>query len=138
VSVSFLLLFIILIIFPTAGSGYPITASDNEIGAAEVFKSKVVTTIEMAAAPEPAWLAEFRRTMLGRMDQIEANLTAQITDVRNAVTNIQNDLPVKIANSARGANGRLRRPNAAAQGFPPLLAAPNPRTRDELVALTGK
>jgi hypothetical protein len=43
-----------------------------------------------------------------------------------------NELPVKLANSSRGPNGRLRHPRTGL-----LLAAPNPRTRDQLVAFTG-
>ncbi|KAN0125308.1 hypothetical protein V8E53_015618 [Lactarius tabidus] len=43
-----------------------------------------------------------------------------------------NELPVKLANSSRGPNGRLRHPRTGL-----LLAAPNPRTRDQLVAFTA-
>lgn len=48
------------------------------------------------------------------------------------------ELPVLLANSQAGGLGRLYNPTAIANGWAPLLAQPNPTTRDELLHFTSK
>ena len=71
-----------------------------------------------------------------------ANLTAQVGQIANDVAFLRqraNEQPIILANSQAGYRGSLYNPTLmAAQGWAPLLAAPNPRTRDELLVFTGE
>ena len=71
-----------------------------------------------------------------------ANLMAQVVQIANDVAFLRQrttELPIVLANSQAGPRGPLYNPTLMqAQGWAPLLAAPNPRTRDELLIFTGE
>ena len=71
-----------------------------------------------------------------------ANLTAQVGQIANDVAFLRQrstELPIILANSQAGPRGPLYNPTLMqGQGWAPLLAAPNPRTRDELLIFTGE
>ena len=71
-----------------------------------------------------------------------ANLTAQVGEIANGVAFLRQrstELPIILANSQAGPRGPLYNPTLMqGQGWAPLLAAPNPRTRDELLIFTGE
>ena len=71
-----------------------------------------------------------------------ANLMAQVVQIANDVAFLRQrttELPIILANSQAGPRGPLYNPTLMqAQGWAPLLAAPNPRTRDELLIFTGE
>jgi hypothetical protein len=71
-----------------------------------------------------------------------ANLTGQLWQIANDVAFLRQrttEQPIILANSQAGPRGPLYNPTIMlAQGWAPLLAAPNPRTRDELLVFTGE
>ena len=69
------------------------------------------------------------------------NLMVQVGQIANNVVLLQQsstELPIILSNSRAGFSGPLYNPTQMAQGWAPLLAAPNPRTRDELTTFTSE
>jgi hypothetical protein len=61
--------------------------------------------------------------------------------MRDDITHLRSrseEMPIMLANSQVGPRGRLFNPTAIANGWAPMLVAPNPKTRDELVQFTGE
>jgi hypothetical protein len=82
--------------------------------------------------------------LTARMDNLDArvdNLTATVNQMVHDVAYLRqkaDEHPILLANSHAGACGPLFNPTVLQHGWAPLLTAPNPRSRDELVAFTGE
>ena len=110
----------------TSVAGQPNAATDAEIGAGEVYKAAVVFSHNPGGNVAPAWLA---------------NLTATVNQIALDVAYLRqkaDELPILLANSQAGARGPLFNPTVLQNGWAPLLTAPNPRSRDELLGFTGE
>jgi hypothetical protein len=68
-----------------------------------------------------------------------ANQVGQMANDIASLRQRTTELPITLANSQAGPRGPLYNPILMqAQGWASLLAAPNPRTRDELLIFTGE
>jgi hypothetical protein len=109
----------------TTVSAVPNAATTNNIGQAEAYRTAIIFSHSPGGNAAPPWLA---------------NLTANVQQIANDVAFLRqraDELPIILANSQTGPRGPLYNPTLMAQGWAPLLAAPNPRTRDELLVFTG-
>ena len=134
---------------PVSSVGNAATA--NDIGQAEAYKTAVIFSHSPGGNAAPPWLANLTANVqqianLAQQNTANlANLTAQVGQIANDVAFLRQrtaELPIILANSQAGPRGPLYNPTLMqAQGWPgwaPLLAAPNPRTRDELLVFTGE
>ena len=134
----------------------------NNIGQAEAYRTAVIFSHSPGGNAAPPWLADLtaqvqqiaNSTQQNTVDlanltaQVQqntvnlANLTAQVGQIANDVAFLRQrttEQPIILANSQAVPRGSLYNPTLmAAQGWAPLLAAPNPRTRDELLVFTGE
>jgi hypothetical protein len=137
-------------------------ATTNDIGQAEAYRTAVIFSHSPGGNAAPPWLANLTANVqqIANLTQQNtanhANLAAQVGQMANQVGQIANqvgqiandvaflrqrttELPIILANSQAGPRGPLYNPILMqAQGWAPLLAAPNPRTRDELLIFTGE
>lgn len=104
----------------------PNAAEDEEIGAAEAYKTAVIFSHNPGGNVGPPWLAEMNANIL--------QIAADVAHLRQR----SNELPFIIANGRAGPRGSLFNPTAINNGWAAFLTAPNPSNRDELVQFTSK
>ena len=151
----------------TAGNPNVPNASD-EIGAARAYESAVIFSHNPGPGAAPAWLAQLVANIdnmnqnianmnqnIANMNQNIANMNQDIANTNQNIANMnlnmdrmtqdiaalrrhQNESPIILSNATAGPAGILYNPTILLNGWAPELAAPNPRTRDELMVFTGK
>lgn len=101
-----------------------------------MYKAAVVNSHQ----PAPPSLANLTATI-----QQMARSVAQILDVFKQmaanlaeIRQLQLELPIVFANLQAGDQGPLRNPTASAGVWAPLLVAPNPTNKDELLGFTSE
>jgi len=137
-------------------------ATINDIGRAEAYRTAVIFSHSPGGNVAPPWLANLTMNVQQIANSTQqntanlanltanvqqntaniANLTADVQQIANDVAFLRQrttELPIILANSQAGPRGPLYNPTLMqAQGWAPLLAAPNPRTRDELLVFTSE
>jgi hypothetical protein len=134
-------------------AGHPNNAVDLEIGAAEAYRAAVIFSYNPGGNVVPPWLANLNanvQQIAADVNQVRADHcrlkfiwppAADVQQIRGDIAHLRqrsDELPIMLANSQVGPRGHLFNPTAIANGWAPLLVAPNPTSRDELLSFTCK
>jgi len=110
-------------------SATEIHATADDLGAAEVYKTRLVMNYQGADDAAPAWAAQMQQNMQQNLTQLVAHELAHINKQLD-------ELPILLGNCAKQPREPLQNPTLVHNGWAPELRPPNPRTRDELFSFT--
>lgn len=114
------------------------SATTEEIGRAEAHKANLVFKANEDDAAPP-WLADLLKdvaALRSTMERVEKKVD-KLEETGQKLVQAGRELPIMLANGNAGPRGPLLDPTQVVDGLAPLLTAPNPTTRDQLMSFSG-